>query len=270
MRRIARPLVFCLSLSIVVSCGCWAMGQSVEIDADRRFNSVAWMQNAFEYRLLTEQTYRLAMTQLKTGLKDKEWSADEIQLKDADFSNKPPAIIVDVDETVLDNSAFNARNILLSKPFSYANWNAWCNEEKASAIPGAVEFLKQAESLGVRIFFVTNRDDQIKTATINNLKKIGLNASAENVLTRNERAGRGDDKVSRRAMVANDHRIILLIGDSMSDLCSGMGTRNQQKRNATAAEKSNFLGSRWIMLPNPVYGSWERALPEGEKALQSK
>ena len=90
------------------------------------------------------------------------------------------------------------------------------------------------------------------------------------MLTRNDDEGRGDDKVSRRAMVAKEHRIVLLIGDSMSDLCSGMDVPNTKRRNEIANQKTDLLGSRWIMMPNPVYGSWQRALPSGEKALRTK
>jgi acid phosphatase len=253
-----------------LACSQLADAQAAQVHKDQRFNSVAWMQNAFEYRLLTKQTYRYALTQLKAGLDDKDWSADEVQSREGGFSDKPAAIILDVDETVFDNSHFNARNILEAKQFNYATWNAWCKEEKASAVPGAVEFLEKAESLGVKTYFVTNRDDVIKSATINNLKHHGINATNDNVLTRNDREGRGDDKVSRRAMVAEDHRIVLLIGDSMSDLCSGMGTGNQLQRNAKAALKMKWLGDRWIMLPNPAYGGWERALPAGGSALRAK
>ena len=235
---------------------------------DRRFNAVAYVQNAFEYQMLARQAYRLALVQLKKGLADKKWSADEVQLKKGDFSDKPAAIILDVDETVLDNSAFNARNIVNQKNFSRNSWNQWCKEVKATAIPGVVEFVKQAEKLDVKIFYVTNRDDELKEATIKNINKIGLKADKDNVLTRNEEKGRGDDKLTRRAMVAKEHRVVLLIGDSMSDLCSGMGTKDQKQRNSTANQKSKMLGERWIMLPNAAYGSWERALPKGKKALK--
>jgi acid phosphatase len=90
------------------------------------------------------------------------------------------------------------------------------------------------------------------------------------VLTKNKELGRGDDKVSRRAMVAKDHRIVLLIGDSMSDLCSGMDVNNTNRRNGIASKKTALLGARWIMLPNPVYGGWQQALPKAAKALKPK
>ena len=237
---------------------------------DRRFNAVAWMQQSAEYHLLTKQTYRHALQQLERGLSDQNWTADEVQLAAKDYRDKKTAVILDVDETVLDNSAFNARNIVDSKNFKSTIWNAWCEEEKALAIPGALDFIHAAESKGVKVFYITNRDDALKTATLNNLRKLGFKATAETVLTRNGQQGRGDDKVSRRAMVAEKHRILLLIGDSLSDMCSGMGTRDQAQRNATAIDKAKALSQGWIVMPNPVYGSWERALPKGSRGLRTQ
>lgn len=243
---------------------------SSNVRNDERYLALTWVQNSAEYRLLAEQTYRAALIQLAIGVKDKKWTADEVQIEKGDYEDKTPAVILDVDETVLDNSAYNARNIMEGKSYSTESWNAWCLEEKADVIPGALEFTRAARGLGVKVFFVTNRRDVVKKATINNLNALGFQATSENVLTKNADAGRGDDKVSRRAMVARDHRIVLLIGDSMSDLCSNMDAENQKDRNLAAIEKTKRFGSRWVMMPNPVYGGWQRVLPKNEKALNMK
>ncbi|MEM6364740.1 MAG: HAD family acid phosphatase [Planctomycetota bacterium] len=241
--------------------------EEVDVESDKRFNAVAWMQNSAEYRLLTEQVFRSAQTQLQIGLHDPNWSADEVQLADNRFQRKKPAVILDCDETVLDNSAFNARNIADGLEYSRDSWNAWCSEANAGAVPGSLEFVNVAKSLGARVFFVTNREDLVKDATIRNLNALGFTATAGNVLTKNPEQGRGGDKISRRAMVARNHRIVLLIGDNMGDLCSEMDTTNPEERNRTASVKQSMLGSRWFMLPNPVYGGWQRALPTGRQAL---
>jgi acid phosphatase len=220
------------------------------------------MQTAAEYQLLARQCYRLAQNQMNIGLNDGHWSADEVQVAEGGYFCKHPAVILDLDETVLDNSAYNARNIIEKTEYTQENWNTWCNEERAQLIPGACDFLKAANAMGVTVFFITNRRDEVKAATINNLKKLGVCADENNVLTRNDAEGRGGDKLSRRAMVARNHRIILLIGDNLSDICSEMEVTDHALRNATANRKADFLGTRWIVLPNPIYGSWERALPK--------
>jgi len=137
-------------------------------------------------------------------------------------------------------------------------------------IPGAKEFLSKANALGVKVFFVTNRRDEVKQATIQNLNALdlGVPASADNVLTRNDDQGRAGDKLSRRAMVAKDFRIVLLIGDNLSDLCDGVEIQDLEARNEVAAKKEALLGSRWIVMPNPVYGSWERSIPAQTKGLR--
>lgn len=244
--------------------------QELKPEADYRYGAVTWMQKSAEYRLMTEQTYRYALTQLMIGIHDRKWSADEYQMSEGKFEHKPTAVILDLDETVLDNSYYNARNILNGTGYSLENWNQWCNEKKATSIPGALDFVKGAEGLGVKIFYLTNREDTVKEATIKNLNELGFKADENNVLTKNDDAGRGDNKLSRRASVAARYRIVLLIGDSMSDLCEGMDVPNTNRRNEVAKFKTELLGTRWIMLPNPAYGSWQRALPKGEKALDTK
>ncbi|MGB1930981.1 MAG: HAD family acid phosphatase, partial [Mariniblastus sp.] len=153
------------------------LGQTTNLTQDRRFDALTWVQNSAEYRMLTEQTFRLAIHPLVTALDDTTISADEAQLAEGKFANKPPAIILDCDETVLDNSAYNARNILNKETYSTETWNAWCLEMQAEAIPGSLEFVTRAKALGADIFFITNRRDVVKEATIENLKKLGFPAT---------------------------------------------------------------------------------------------
>ena len=237
---------------------------------DPRYNALCWVQKSAEYHALAKQTYRFAAAQLLIGMNDSKWSADEVQVSSGGYETKPPAVILDADETVLDNSAYNARNIVDDEPYSTESWNAWCNEEKADAIPGALEFTKMAKAIEVEVFFVTNRHDDVRTATLNNLKSLGFPVDEDHLLTKNSDLGRDGNKISRRAMVAQNHRIILLIGDNLSDLFSGLEGLNTQQRNEISDNKNTMLGSRWIVMPNPVYGSWQRALPPGKEALDLK
>ncbi|MFK7766027.1 MAG: 5'-nucleotidase, lipoprotein e(P4) family [Mariniblastus sp.] len=266
---ISRVAILLLLLATIFNAST-TLAQQVKVESDPRYGALTWVQHSSEYKLLTRQTYRMALSQLLVGAKDRNWTADEVQLVEGGFSDKKPAVILDCDETVLDNSFYNARNILKGRQYETQTWNDWCFESQAEAIPGALEFVKAAEGLGVKIFYITNRRDVVKDATIKNLNALGFTCDENTVFTRNDDEGRGDDKISRRAMVAKEHRIVLLIGDNMSDLCAGMAVPNTKRRNEVATEKSDLLGSRWIMLPNPVYGSWQRALPAGDKAIKDK
>ena len=250
MRPVAITLLLFASLAFVAR----AQSQSPEDDKrDRRYNSVLWTQVSPEYAVAVKQTYRMAKLQLTARLADKNHSADEVQRQAQDFAGKPPAIILDVDETVLDNSAYNARNIQDHGEFAPLSWNAWIDESAAPAIPGAVDFIKFAESEGVKVFLVSNRRDKHVDATHVNLKQVGLDVPKERLLFRNDEAGRGGSKITRRAMVAEDYRIVLLVGDNIADLCA------DAEDPKAALGKMEALGSGWVMLPNAMYGGWERS-----------
>ncbi|MBX3423428.1 MAG: hypothetical protein KF752_17865 [Pirellulaceae bacterium] len=268
--RISNP-IYALIFGLHMALGAWTIcqAQSIQPEADSRYGALTWMQQSAEYRMLTQQAYHWAANQLTQAVRDPHWSADEVQLSQGGFQSKPPAVVLDLDETVLDNSAYNARNILRGEKFTVQSWNAWCQEAKAEAIPGALDFVRTATGLGVSVFYLTNREDAVKSATIQNLIALGFPATEDSVLTSNPEAGRGDDKLTRRANIAQGHRIALLIGDSMSDLCSGMDA-SATVRNQTAADKVQLYGTRWIILPNPVYGGWQRGLPSGAQALNPK
>lgn len=229
---------------------------------DARYNAVLWTQNSPEYAVAVRQTYWLAKLQLAAGLGQKDHTADEAQAKAADFEEKPPAIILDVDETVLDNSPYNARNVEDSDSFRPKTWTPWVAEAVAPPVPGAVEFIKHAREKGVAVFLVTNRNDQHREGTLKNLRKVGLtldDVPDEHLLLRNDNDGRGGDKVSRRAMVAKDHRIVLLIGDNIADLCDGVYGESADVAKSLAFEKQQTFGDGWVMLPNAMYGGWERS-----------
>ena len=114
-----------------------------------------------------------------------------------------------------------------------------------------------------------NRHDDVREATLKNLRSVGISVDDANLLTKNSKQGRDGSKISRRASVSDRHRVLLLIGDNLSDLFAGMDVRNTKRRNEVAMQKEAMLGSRWIVMPNPVYGGWERALPDGAKALKT-
>ena len=215
---------------------------------DRRANALEWIQKSAEYQVATRQAYLLAKIQLDQALQQPSFSADEVQAAAGEFEALPVAIILDVDETVLDNSEYNRRRMQIGAEYDSKSWTAWGKERIAIPVPGAVEFLDYAQSKGVEVFFVTNRKDELRNATFDNLVKVGISTTQDRVLTRNSDEGRGGDKISRRAIVAEKYRIALLVGDNFADL--------------TAADRDEFkaapqISAGWVMLPNPVYGYWE-------------
>lgn len=222
-------------------------------------NAVLWMRTSLEYRHAARQAFRLASLMLDAALADRHWTAALEQ--SAGYENLPPAVILDVDETVLDNSPAQVDTMLSATgTFQEADWDLWVKKASAKAIPGAADFLKLASAKGVEIFYVTNRDRHHEADTVKNLAAEGLPfADEEHVLVKGEVEGWGSDKASRRRYVASRYRILLLVGDDANDFLSGVRAGTADREQAIAPYES-YLGTRWIMVPNPSYGTWENAL----------
>lgn len=246
-----------------------AWGQAGEPAVHPKLAPTLWVQTALEWRGLCLQAYRLATQQLRVALKDKSWTAAVEQ--SGKFKKLRPAVVLDIDETVLDNSAGQARQVLGNTGFVPADWNQWVSEQKAPAIPGAVEFCRYAESRRVRVFYVTNRDAAQEDATIANLTRLGFPATKETVLCRGERPEWASEKTSRRQLVAATHRILLLIGDDLGDFLPGVRTTIEKRVELTKPYEGNW-GTKWFLLPNPGYGSWEDAVlaPDPPADLQQR
>ena len=225
-------------------------------------NAVVWMQTSAEYRASTLQTYATARRMLDAAIADPAWSAVPDVTPSA---SQPLAVILDADETAIDNSGFEARVIQQGKTFEQKTWDEWNAGTGVRAIPGATEFLAYAKSRNVTPFFITNREPQEEPATRANLQRLGfpLETSVDNVLLRGEREEwKTSDKTPRRKWVASSYRVLLLLGDDLNDFTAARD-KSVADRDAIIANTANWWGQRWFMLPNPAYGSWERALTGG-------
>ena len=225
--------------------------------------AVLYAQSSAEYEANNLQTYAGAKLALEKALANKNWTA-AIEQKE-DFSEKPPAVILDIDETVLNNIPFQARSII--KGESYPNgWVEWMLEEASTSVAGVYEFLKYADSKGIKIFYVTNRIAIAEEATRNNLKKLGLpfDSDRDVLLMKNEN-GWTSDKVSRRELIAQDYRILLLIVDQLGDFISlEEATAGMDSRKEIASKYEEMWGKKWFMITNPIYGRWEASIYNNE------
>ncbi len=220
------------------------------------------MQTSVEYRMVCESIYRAAGVALDAALADRGWSAAVEQAGDA--AALPPAVILDLDETVLDNSRFEGEQALRRQPYEKALWTEWVALRKAGLVPGAKAFLERARARGVAVFFVTNRSAAEEADTVANLSSLGIDGTPDTVLCLGEN-GWSSDKTARRQLVAGTHRIALLVGDDLGDFIPAR--RPLEQRAAEAELHAAWWGTRWFVLPNPMYGSWERALLGNESGL---
>jgi acid phosphatase len=222
-------------------------------------NAVLWMQTAAEYQAAARQAYRAAEIGLERALKDPAWTAALEQAHDStgNYDQLPPAVILDLDETVLDNSAYQARLTARGGTFSDESWQKWVAETKSAIVPGAREFLSFAHARGVRVYYVTNRVCDSSTPadpTVRVLRIHSLPFGPGQLLCKNETS----DKSPRRKQVAQMARIMIVIGDDLNDFVSTAAS--VAARAELVRDFGRYWGERWFMIPNPSYGSWERVV----------
>ena len=232
-------------------------------------NAALWVQNSAEFKANALQTYANARRALDAALLDPSWSATG----QTDAANLPSAVILDLDETALNNIEFEARVLRAGVTYTQKAWDEWTSKPEATAIPGASGFLAHVRKQEVTPFYITNRkksaeiDEEVPTRE--NLKLLGYpvitvpdtaGTTTDNLLVRGERAEWSPkDKAVRRDWVSARYRVLLLIGDDLNDFVSAVD-KTEAQRDQIIADTSRNWGDRWFILPNPMYGSWHDAL----------
>src|SRR6185312_10244622 len=232
--------------------------------ADDNLNAVAWSQTAIEHDLIYLQTYRDAQSGLLAALHDPHWDALAADDRVAPSQGLKPAVVLDIDETVLDNSPYQARVVRNGDEFNENDWRAWCREEAARALPGAVAFTRFAASHGIAVIYISNRATVLDQATLANLRKVGLPVAGPDALlglgTVVEGCPEeGSSKRCRRQLISHKYRVLMQIGDQIGDFVD-VSSNTDEGRRAAMAPYLDWVGQRWFVLPNPTYGSWEPAL----------
>jgi 5'-nucleotidase (lipoprotein e(P4) family) len=262
-RRSARPLwlgAVLLLLTGPSAAFAQTAAPAARCEADNVYQegAILWTQTAGEARALAYQAFALARLML------------DRDLRTARRGGKRRAVVVDADETVLDNSRFQAKLLKECQGYSSRRWSEWVGREEAEAIPGAVEFLRYAAARGVRVFYVTNRRESEKAATASNLKKLGFPGVSEETLLVRPEAGSSSKEPRRRAVAAN-YRIVLLAGDNLNDFAEVFEQSRTIAERLAAVERNRAqFGARFIVLPNVMYGDWESAVYGYENGLSDE
>ena len=205
--------------------------------------AVLFHQQSAEYRALCYQAFNMAKLMLDKDLENKN-------------VDKKRAVVVDIDETLLDNSPYEAKCIL--DDVSYPDyWKEWCNLENAEALAGAIDFIDYVVENGVEVFYVTNRKIEFKQATMNNLKKYGFPINDDkHIMMRTTTSS----KEFRRRTILENHHISLLIGDNLNDFMETFEKGSNSDRKKSVDKYKYEFGRRLIILPNAMYGEWEGAM----------
>jgi 5'-nucleotidase (lipoprotein e(P4) family) len=242
-----KNILFIGIFALIISC---QNKPNTQIEKDGQLNNdilltaTAWYQMSAEMDACYYQAFFFAEKILKENLQNTE-------------SHKPAAIVLDIDETILDNSPFQAKMIETGKPFSRELWKSWTDLGSAEALPGAIEFLNTVQSLGVEIYYISNRQTDELESTIQNMTNLGFPELERSHFLFKEKTSNKD---ARRAIVNKDYDVLLFIGDNLNDFSNFLGDRKENYGKTLLANNKDFIGQRFIILPNPMYGSWEDVL----------
>lgn len=210
--------------------------------------ALLWMRTAAEYRALCYQAYNTALSHIDTAIRNKK------------PNQRPLAIILDCDETVVsNNNALSQSAANHNGQFSAHWWHDYIGKGSSQALPGASQFLNDVHNKGVAIFYVTNRYAPDNTeATLKNLRHLGFpDVNKEQVLLMTTTG----NKQPRFDAVAKNYDIILYMGDNYGDFPLPKATSINSR--ATVIDKiQTDWGTKYIIFPNPVYGSWVSAISQ--------
>lgn len=228
--------------------------RSLAPDSEQMTMSTLWYQNSAEMTAIYYQSFNIAEHRVQEALKNPN-------------RKKPPAVVVDIDETILDNSPSEARNILEGERYSQDRWYDWTSRASANPLPGSLDFALSLKEVDVELFYISNRNVEELEVTLENLRKHGFpNADKEHVFLKSTTS----DKQARREKVMQEHDIVLLVGDNLEDFSEVFADRSHQLGKDKVDKYRDEFGKRFIILPNPMYGSWTSALFGSTSGLSPK
>ena len=241
-----------LIILIILMLFCLTFAEDIGLLQKSMIMSTLWQTTSAEYRALAYQAYSIARLRLDEDLKIKR-----LQKR---------AIIVDIDETVLDNSPFEISMIVDGAEY-YKDFDNWVNSAQCEAIPGSLEFLNYAFENGCDIYYISNRKLRHLEGTLKNLELLGFpQAEKSHILLKDDTS----DKGIRREQVAKDHFIVMLIGDNLIDFEDVFRQKSIEERFSSTEIFKDEFGKRFIILPNPMYGEWEKTLYGGTRKIPEK
>ncbi len=252
-RLIVSALLIVTLLSAPLGLKAESQDDSIRALNEQLVMGTLWYQKAAEARALCYQAFNMARLIFDGDLQKGS-------------SDKKRAVVVDIDETVLDNSPYQAGLIDLNSGFP-TGWNQWVDAAKAAAVPGAVDFLNYVVEKGGDIFYVSNREMASREATMANLKAVGFPQVSDDHLLLKDKTS---DKEPRRQMVRKDHRIVLMMGDNLNDFDNLFRKKGIDERLVSVDETKEKFGTQFIVLPNPMYGDWEGAVYQYNWKLNPK
>jgi 5'-nucleotidase (lipoprotein e(P4) family) len=224
----------------------------------RNLDAALFMQSSAEYHAICLQTYNLALMRVESQMKDRD-------------DPRPAAVVLDLDETVLNNGAYQSGQLQDNRKFDQKEWEVWEDSgmEFVTAIPGVQDFITRIKALNVQPIYITNRNAQAKFQTLEILERLGIDVDSDYLLCADTKTG--SNKTTRRAEINATFDVILLVGDNLRDfdeLFKYSAREGVEGRKQLVDDHKAYWGKRWIVLPNPAYGEWTKPLGNGSEDLK--
>jgi 5'-nucleotidase (lipoprotein e(P4) family) len=264
MRQPRHRLVVASTIALAAVCALgWQRGMQPTPQQAHTLGADLWMQTSGEYVACCLQTYRLAGDAVEKMAKDLELADASVEQA---LRGPPPAVIMDLDETVLDNATYQSYLYLTGQDFTAENFCDFVSNQHDSIriVPGAKQFIERVEGLGLAVVYITDRPDKIRQATVDTLAQWGINTGGlEDTKSLRLLMSNGEpSKTSRRDAVRAKYRILALVGDQLGDFSDEFNPKEgtAEARREAVIEARKMWGSKWFILPQPVYGQWQRVL----------
>jgi acid phosphatase len=270
-----------LLLACLLTSGCATTNDKIATPPHDNADAVVWLQSSAEYAAVTSGIYATAAAALEQIARSEPSRTGNM------------AVVMDIDETVLDNSRYQGQLVLDGASYSSDSWDDWIGLRSAPAVPGAADFIRTSQALGIHVAFITNRSCRTRPDssdecpqhedTLANLRAIGIDTAQTTLFLRGDRPSEdclaylteaerdsgtwSSDKTSRRACVTVNRDIVLLFGDQLGDFTEVRDRPAGASGRELAGEFGDNWGTTWFMLPNPTYGGWRPRNP-AEKRTQ--
>lgn len=273
MLKITKILIIITSLSIMP---CAKLAAEEAAEASR---AIAWMQTSAEYQAIMSQTFKMAALQLQEAVFDESWTAAIEQFGQKGLNQLPNAIILDLDETLINTLSYRASLVLNNNKHDEKRFQNWMNIERAPLVPHVMTLIEKAASLGVTVLLISDRVCKptprdpcpVKTQTLRMLKRVSIAFPKDQMFFRGEYSDWNKDQSSRREFIAKRYRILMIVGDDINQMIPQVSTLPMTARKKLTSQYDEMWGSRWFIVPNPVYGSWLDVLPNDiNKSLNPK
>ena len=250
---ILKKILFLITLSTLLACGA------------KKTKPKDHQQELSKHLVLATIWFQQSAEMEASYLQSYNWAKFLIDAKlDTMKDTGPKGVILDIDETVLDNSPYEAWLIQTGQTYEPKSWKEWTDQARAKALPGALDFVNYAMDKGVEVFYISNRKLNEFSSTVINLQSLGFpNADSTHILLKDKLS----DKTDRRNVVADKVNVLLYIGDNLTDYSESFANRGQDLGKELVRTTADTWLYEFVMLPNPTYGEWESAIYDNDFSL---